>query len=81
MRVDGGGLHNLQLFRCHSIFDQGIAYRQPKDQRTLFAFRVFLRNFYTLFFMAPGPDYIHPTFGGQSILTTSPGCLPALKAS
>jgi hypothetical protein len=71
--------------RYQSIFDRGIAYYQPKDQQTLFAFRFFPGDFYTLFFMAPGQDpnfpYIHPTFGGQSILTTSPGFLLALKAS
>ena len=71
--------------RYHSMFDRGIAYYQPPDQQTLFAFRFFPGNFFTLFYMAPAQDpkfpYIHPQFGGQSILTTSPGFLLALKAS
>ncbi len=71
--------------RYHSIFDRGVVYYMPKDQQTLFAFRFFPGNFFTLFFMAPGLysgfPYIHPTFGGQSILTTSPAFLLVLKAS
>jgi hypothetical protein len=52
---------------------------------TLFAWRYFPGNFFTLFFMAPRLDatfpYIHPQAGGQSILTTSPAFLLALRAS
>ncbi len=75
----------LNFIRYHSPFDRGVTYYMPKDQQTLFALRFFPGNFFTLFFMAPGLDgnfpYIHPTFGGQSILTTSPAFLLALKAS
>ena len=75
----------FNLVRYHSPFDRGVTYYMPKDQQTLFAFRFFPGNFFTVFFMAPGLDgnfpYIHPTFGGQSILTTSPAFLLALKAS
>ncbi len=75
----------FNFIRYHSPFDRGVVYYMPKDQQTLFAFRFFPGNFFTLFFMAPGLNgnfpYIHPTFGGQSILTTSPAFLLALKAS
>jgi len=75
----------FNFIRYHSPFDRGVVYYMPKDQQTLFAFRFFPGNFFTLFFMAPGLDanfpYIRPTFGGQSILTTSPAFLLALKAS
>ncbi len=51
---------------------------------TLFAWRYFPGNFFTLFYMAPRLDatfpYIHPLPGGQSILTTSPAFLLALRA-
>ena len=75
----------FNFVRYHSPFDRGVIYYMPKDQQTLFAFRFFPGNFFTLFFMAPGLGggfpYIHPQFGGQSILTTSPAFLLALKAS
>jgi hypothetical protein len=74
--------------RYHSIFDQGVAsylHTTPEAGKPLFAPRYFPNNFFTLFFMAPRIDtnfpYIYPTFGGQSILTTSPAFLLALKAS
>jgi hypothetical protein len=73
--------------RYHSMFDQGVASylsTTPDAGKPLFAIRYFPNNFFTLFFMAPRIDYkfpyIYPTFGGQSILTTSPGFLVALKA-
>jgi hypothetical protein len=75
----------FNFVRYHSPFDRGVVYYMPKDQQTLFAFRFFPGDFFTLFFMAPGLDgnfpYIHPTFGGQSILTTSPAFLLTLKAN
>src|SRR5580704_1638572 len=74
--------------RYHSIFDLGVAsylYTTPEAGKPLFALRYFSNNFFTLFFMAPRIDtkfpYIYPTFGGQSILTTSPAFLLAFKAS
>ena len=52
---------------------------------TLFAWRYFPGNFFTLFYMAPTLmdrfPYIRPLPGGQSILTTSPAFLLALRAS
>ena len=74
--------------RYHSIFDQGVASylsTTPEAGKALFAIRYFPNNFFTLFFMAPRIDtrfpYIYPTFGGQSILTTSPSFLVALRAN
>ena len=75
----------FNYIRYYSPFDRGVTYYMPKDQQTLFALSFFPGNLFTIFFMAPGLGgnfpYIHPTFGGQSILTTSPAFLLALKAS
>jgi hypothetical protein len=83
--LTGAAYIAFNFVRYHSIFDRGIAYYMPKDQQRLFAFWYFPGNFFTLIYMAPAQDpkfpYIHPQFGGQSILTTSPGFLLALKAS
>jgi hypothetical protein len=74
--------------RYHSIFDQGVASylsTTPEAGKALFAIRWLPNNLFTLFFMAPRIDtkfpFIYPTFGGQSILTTSPAFLLAFKAS
>lgn len=78
--------------RFGTITDVGMTLYNPVDGNksmttvpTLFAWRFFPGNFYTLFFMAPRIDavfpYIHPVGGGQSILTTSPAFLLALRAS
>ena len=74
--------------RYHSIFDLGVASylsTTPDAGKSLFALRYLPNNLNTLFFMAPRIDtkfpYIYPTFGGQSILTTSPAFLLAFKAS
>jgi hypothetical protein len=74
--------------RYHSIFDQGVASylsTTPESGKALFAIRYLPNNLFTLFFMAPRIDtkwpFIYPTFGGQSILTTSPAFLLAFKAS
>ncbi len=78
--------------RYGTITDVGMWYYNPVNGNlpvttppTLFAWRFFPGNFYTLFFMAPRIDatfpYIHPVAGGQSILTTSPAFLLALRAS
>jgi len=82
------GYMAFNFSRYHSIFDIGVAsylYTTPEAGKPLFALRYFPNNFFTLFFMAPRIDtkfpYIYPTFGGQSILTTSPAFLLALKAS
>jgi hypothetical protein len=72
--------------------DLGLIYYNPANGNTalttpptLFACRYFPGNFFTLFYMAPRLDatfpYIHPLPGGQSILTTSPAFLLALRAS
>jgi hypothetical protein len=75
----------FNFVRYQSFFDRGVTYYMPASQRQLFALRFFVGNFYTLFFMAPGENgtfpYIHPTFGGQALLTTSPAFLLALRAS
>src|SRR5580704_9173242 len=71
--------------------DLGLIYYNPANGNTalatpptLFAWRYFPGNFFTLFYMAPRLDatfpYIHPLPGGQSILTTSPAFLLALRA-
>ena len=82
------GYMAFNFARYHSIFDLGVAsylYTTPDAGKPLFALRYFPNNFFTLFFMAPRIDtnlpYIYPTFGGQSILTTSPAFLLAFKAS
>ena len=82
------GYTAFNFARYHSIFDLGVAsylYTTPEAGKPLFALRYFPNNFFTLFFMAPRIDtnfpYIYPTFGGQSILTTSPAFLLAFKAS
>ena len=74
--------------RYHSIFDLGVAsYLSTTSEagKKLFALRYLPNNLFTLFFMAPRIDtsfpYIYPTFGGQSILTTSPAFLLAFRAS
>lgn len=58
----------------------------PLTQRPeLFAFRYLPGNLNTLFFMAPRFDdvfpYFHPVAAGQSILTTSPAFLLALRVN
>jgi hypothetical protein len=82
------GYMAFNFARYHSIFDLGVAsylYTTPEAGKPLFALRYFPNNFFTLFFMAPRIDtkfpYIYPTFGGQSILTTSPAFLLAFRAS
>jgi hypothetical protein len=82
------GYTAFNFARYHSIFDLGVAsylYTTPEAGKPLFALRYLPNNFFTLFFMAPRIDtnfpYIYPTFGGQSILTTSPAFLLAFKAS
>jgi len=78
--------------RYGTLTDVGLLYYNPLNgnlpvahQTTLFAWRFFPGNFFTLFYMAPKLDatfpYIHPMAGGQSILTTSPAFLLALRAS
>jgi hypothetical protein len=74
--------------RYHSIFDLGVASylsTTPEAGKPLFALRYLPNNLFTLFFMQPRLDtnfpYIYPTFGGQSILTTSPAFLLAFRAS
>lgn len=78
--------------RWGTLTDQGLWRYDPANGNlplttppTLFAWRYFPGNFFTLFYMAPRLDatfpYIHPLPGGQSILTTSPAFLLALRAS
>ena len=82
------GYTAFNFARYHTMFDLGVAsylYTTPDAGKPLFALSYFPNNFFTLFFMAPRIDtkfpYIYPTFGGQSILTTSPAFLLAFKAS
>lgn len=82
------GYVGFNFVRYHSPFDLGVGsylYTTPEAGKNLFAIRYLPNNLYTLIFMAPGLDdtfpYFHPKFGGQSILTTSPGFLLALRAS
>ncbi len=84
----GFGYIAFNFARYHSIFDQGVAsylFTTPESGKALFAIRWLPNNLFTLFFMAPRIDtkwpFIYPTFGGQSILTTSPAFLLAYKAS
>jgi hypothetical protein len=78
----------LNYARYHSIFDLGVAsYLSTTSDagKKLFSIIYLPNNLFTLFFMAPRIDtsfpYIYPTFGGQSILTTSPAFLLAFRAS
>jgi hypothetical protein len=70
--------------RYHSLFDRGVFIFAPKGSH-LFGFEHFPGNFYTLFFMSTRLDssfpYIHPTFGGQALILTSPAFILALRPS
>ncbi len=70
--------------RYHSLFDRGVFIFAPPGSR-LFALEHFPGNLYTLLFMAPSVNstfpYIHPTFGGQALILTSPAFLLALRPS
>ena len=70
--------------RYHSMFDRGVFIFAPQGSH-LFGWEHFAGNFYTLFFMSTRLDssfpYIHPTFGGQALLLTSPAFLLALRPS
>ena len=70
--------------RYHSMFDRGVFIFAPPGSH-LFGWEHFPGNFYTLFFMSTRLDssfpYIHPTFGGQALLLTSPAFLLALRPS
>ncbi len=70
--------------RYHSAFDRGVFIFAPAGSH-LFGWDYFPGNFYTLFFMSTHLDssfpYIHPTFGGQALILTSPAFLLALRPS
>jgi hypothetical protein len=70
--------------RYHSLFDRGVFIFAPPGSR-LFALPNFPGNIYTLLFMAPSVNgnfpYIHPTFGGQALILTSPAFVLALRPS
>jgi hypothetical protein len=70
--------------RYHSFFDRGVFIFAPPGSR-LFALANFPGNIYTLLFMAPSVNgnfpYIHPTFGGQALILTSPAFVLALRPS
>ena len=70
--------------RYHSPFDRGVFIFAPEGSH-LFGWEHFPGNFYTLFFMSTRLDssfpYIHPTFGGQALILTSPAFLLALRPS
>ena len=70
--------------RYHSMFDRGVFIFAPPGSH-LFGWEHFPGNFNTLFFMGPHVDgtfpYIHPTFGGQALILTSPAFILALRPS
>lgn len=70
--------------RFHSMFDRGVFIFAPPGSH-LFGWEHFPGNFNTLFFMGPHVDgsfpYIHPTFGGQALILTSPAFILALRPS
>lgn len=70
--------------RYHSMFDRGVFIFAPPGSH-LFGWEHFPGNFNTLFFMSPHVDgtfpYIHPTFGGQALILTSPAFILALRPS
>ena len=70
--------------RYHSLFDRGVFIFAPEGSH-LFGWEHFPGNFYTLFFMSTRLDssfpYIHPTFGGQALILTSPAFILALRPS
>lgn len=70
--------------RYQSLFDRGVfIFAEPGSH--LFGWEHFPGNFYTLFFMSTRLDssfpYIHPTFGGQALILTSPAFILALRPS
>src|SRR5215472_4966192 len=68
----------LNEARYQSLFDRGISLFAPPGS-VLFSFQHLHNNLYTLLFMAPAINdtfpYVHPTFGGQALVLTSPGFL------
>ena len=70
--------------RYQSLFDRGVFIFAPQGSH-LFGWEHFPGNFYTLFFMSTRLDssfpYIHPTFGGQALILTSPAFILALRPS
>lgn len=70
--------------RYQSLFDRGVFIFAPPGSH-LFGWEHFPGNFYTLFFMSTRLDssfpYIHPTFGGQALILTSPAFILALRPS
>ncbi len=70
--------------RYQSMFDRGVFIFAPPGSH-LFGWEHFPGNFYTLFFMSTHLDgtfpYIHPTFGGQALILTSPAFILALRPS
>jgi len=70
--------------RYQSPFDRGVfIFADPGSH--LFGWEHFPGNFYTLFFMSTHLDgtfpYIHPSFGGQALILTSPAFILALRPS
>jgi len=70
--------------RYQSPFDRGVfIFADPGSH--LFGLEHFPGNFYTLFFMSTHLDgtfpYIHPSFGGQALILTSPAFILALRPS
>ncbi|MFZ0890261.1 MAG: hypothetical protein WA005_17615 [Candidatus Binataceae bacterium] len=76
---------SFNMVRFHSVFDRGVFYYMPPGQQRLFGFSFFPGNLFTLLFMAPNVNgtfpYIHPQFGGQALILTSPAFLLALRPS
>jgi hypothetical protein len=74
----------LNIARYGSFFDRGVFLFAPPGSQ-LFSFKYLPGNLYTLLFMAPVQSdrfpYIHPTFGGQALMLTSPAFVLALRPS
>ncbi len=74
----------FNLARYGSFFDRGVFIFAPPGSR-LFGLSYLPGNIYTLLFMAPSVNgtfpYIHPTFGGQALILTSPAFVLALRPS
>jgi hypothetical protein len=70
--------------RYQSFFDQGVSITGPSNGPA-FGLRYLVGNLNTIFFMEPRIDdafpYVHPHFGGQAIVYTSPALVLALRAS
>ncbi len=74
----------LNEARFGSPFDRGVFIFAPEGTH-LFSSQYLPGNIFTLFFMSPSVNgtfpYIHPQFGGQALVLTSPAFILALRPS